>query len=384
MRVLSVQSMAERGGSDQALLRMVRGLPRDRFQVDVVVPAPHPLSAEFAAAGARLHVVPARRISTSHGLGEWLAYALSWPLVVLRLVVLVLRTRADVVHTNSLHFWHGWAAALLTRRPHVWHAREVVVQSGRALALERALTRRFATLVLAGSQSIADQLDAPTVVVHDHADPGEHHPGLAGRWRAAAGLPDDAPVLGVIGRLDTWKGFEIALAALPLVRTELPDTRLVVAGGPVAGKQDYARRLQQRTEALPGAVWAGQRDDVPALLADLDVLLVPSTEPEPYGLVVVEALACGCPVVASAAGGPVEILAAAAPGAGLLVPPGDVAALAAGALTLLRARAVGAEQRRARPVLARPGPSPFGALLSAVAQAGRGYRVGVPEPTEPL
>jgi len=366
--------MAERGGSDQGLLRLVRALPRDAFEVTVAVPAPHPMAAEFAAAGARLVVVPMRRISTSHGLCAWLAYALSWPVTVLRLTALARRTRAQVLHTNSLHFWHGWAAALLTGLPHVWHAREVVVQSGRALALERQLTRRFATLVLAGSHAIADQLDVPALVVHESADPQEYHPGRAGAWRAGAGLPEDVPLMGVLGRLDTWKGFDVALDALPLVRQELPGAVLVLAGGPVAGKERFAQDLEARARRTPGAHWAGDRGDVPDLLADLDVVLVPSTEPEPYGLVVVEALASGCPVVASDAGGPVEILAAAAPGAGRLVPPRNASALASAAAGLLRERAVGAAGRRARQVLARPAQMPFAEVFASVAAGGRRAR----------
>lgn len=361
--MLSVQPMAERGGSDTALLHLVRQLPG--FEVHVAVPAPHPLAAELAAAGATLHVVPMRRISTSHGAAGWVAYALAWPLSVLRLALLARRVRADLLHSNSLHSWYGWAAAALVRRPHVWHAREIVVQSGLALRLERLLTRR-APLVLAVSGPVAAQLGAPhAVVVHEHADPLRFRPALAGRFRAAAGLPDDRPLLGLVGRVDTWKGIEVALAALPAVRAVRPDVGLVVAGGTVEGKQDHEAALRRRAAELGGVTWLGPRDDVPELLADLDLLLLPSTEPEPYGLVVVEALASGCPVVATDAGGPPEILAAAGPGAGALVPPRDPAALADAVLGLLPA-ATSAAARAARPVLSRPAPEPFAELLTGV------------------
>ena len=363
--VLFVQPMAERGGSDQALLRLVRTLPREDFEVHVAVPAPHPLAQEFAAAGARLHVVPMRRISTSHGAAGWLAYALSWPLSVSRLALLARRVRADVLYTNSLHSWYGFAAAFLARRPHVWHAREVVVQSGAALALERGLTAR-ADLVLAGSQAIADQLTARRmVVVHEHPDPREFAPGHAGAFRGREGLPDDAVVAVLLARLDTWKGFEVALEAWPLVRPRVPEARLLLAGGVVAGKADYAEALRRRAAATPGVLWLGERRDVPELLADCDLLLAPSTLPEPYGLGLVEALASGCPVVASDAGGPREILAAAGPGAGVLVPTGDARALAVAVAGLLGPTST--TLRRGRPVLARPEPPPFARLLSEVA-----------------
>ena len=67
IRLLSIQPVAERGGSDQALLRMLRSLPSDEFECHLVVPADPPLRAELEAAGVRIHIVPMARISTSHG-----------------------------------------------------------------------------------------------------------------------------------------------------------------------------------------------------------------------------------------------------------------------------------------------------------------------------
>ena len=64
------------------------------------------------------------------------------------------------------------------------------------------------------------------------------------------------------------------------------------------------------------------RDDIPDAMADLDVLALPSIEPESYGLVLVEALASGTPVVATDHGGPPEIVARAAPGTARCGPAG--------------------------------------------------------------
>ena len=63
-----MQPVAERGGSDQALLRLVRSLPRGEFDFHIAVPGPSPLAAEFEAAGATLHIIPMARLSTSQGL----------------------------------------------------------------------------------------------------------------------------------------------------------------------------------------------------------------------------------------------------------------------------------------------------------------------------
>ncbi len=155
------------------------------------------------------------------------------------------------------------------------------------------------------SQAIADQLpDADVVVIHETVDGTEFSPAKAGRFRAAAGIPDDVPLVGAAGRIDTWKGFDVLLDAFPRVRERCPDAHLVIAGGPVEGKETYAAALRVVAATRADTHWLGPRTDVPEILADLDVFVMASTEPEPYGLVAVEALASGVPVVMTDAGGP--------------------------------------------------------------------------------
>ena len=267
----------------------------DGWACHVALPGVGPLDDGFRAAGATLHVVPMRRISTSHSAAAWAAYALAWPWAVVRLTRLARRVGADVVHTNSLHGWYGWAAAALARLPHVWHAREIVVQSGAALRVERFLTRHFADDVVAMSEAIAAQFEPTHVtVIRDDPDPDEFSPARAGRFRAGAGIADDVPLVGAACRIDTWKGIDVLLDAVPALMARRPDAQVAVAGGAVNGKEDYERRLRARAGSLPGVHWLGERSDIAELLADLDVVVQASTEPEPYGLVLVEAL-CAAP-----------------------------------------------------------------------------------------
>jgi glycosyltransferase involved in cell wall biosynthesis len=257
----------------------------------------------------------------------------------------------------------------------VWHAREIVVQSGLALRVERFLTRHFADCVICMSQAIADQLPgAPTVVIHETADPSEFAPARAGRFRAAVGIPDDVPLAGAAGRVDSWKGFDVLLDAFAFARDRLPQLHLVVLGGPVTGKEELFRALEARATALPGVSWLGARSDVPDALADLDVFVLPSTEPEPYGLVLVEALASGVPVVATDAGGPPEIVRAARPGSGRLVTPRDPAALADAIVDSITesigaSPSTSAASRAARPRLRDPEPEQFGDVFRGVVAA---------------
>ena len=352
---------------------MLRSLPRPEFDCHVIVPADPPLRAEFEAAGVQVHVVPMRRISTSHGAFDWVEYALLWPVTVARLARLLHRLDVDVVHTNSFHSWYGWAAAMLVRRPHVWHGREIVVQSGAALALERFLIPHFSARVLSMSQAIADQLDGIDVtVVYETPDPSEFHPRRAGRFRARVGIPEDVALVGTAGRVDTWKGFDVLLDAFARVRAAREDVQLVVAGGPVRGKERVFEQLEGVARSTPGAHWLGSRDDVADLLADLDLFVLPSTEPEPYGLVLVEALMSGAAVIATDAGGPPEILAAAAPGSGRLVPIRDPGALADAIVAQLdELPATSPTARAARAPRREPEPERFAAIFRAVVAAAR-------------
>jgi glycosyltransferase involved in cell wall biosynthesis len=371
---------------------MIRQLREDGWECHVTVPAPARLADEYAAAGAVLHIVPMARLTTSGSRARWASYALRWPLTVARLTLLCRRIGADVVHSNSLHSWYGWAAATVTRRPHVWHAREMVVQSRTALRVERWLARHFAAVVIAVSAAVAAQLDPANVrVITDEADPARFRPNRAGTFRAEAGIDDQVPLVGSVARLDTWKGFGVLLDAYPVIRAARPQVELVVAGAAVPGKEDYAAQLKRRAAALPGVHWLGPRRDVGDLMADLDVFVQVSTEPEPFGLVIVEALASGVPVVAGAAGGPLELLAEAdhdAPSPmGRLVEPGDAAALAVATLALLPSGGSDPARRRARQPLRRPGESRFSVVFDQVAARASVGAATAPRPgpreTEP-
>src|SRR5262249_33206295 len=153
------------------------------------------------------------------------------------------------------------------------------------------------------------------------------------------------------------------------VEQHLPDAHLVIAGGAVRGKEEYAAGLEARTASRADVHWLGELDEaaVADLLADLDVLVMPSTEPEPYGLIAVEPLATGTPVVATDAGGPREIVATAHPEAGRLVAPRDPTALADAILAALPdLGATSTAGRAARRPLRDPVPDGFADVVREV------------------
>ena len=359
-RILFVHTTSEVGGSDVSLAHIVERLDPKRFQAVVALPSDGPLVARLERAGAEVAVLPRmRKLTSRKGRAGLAVFAATYPMGVAALASLVRRTRADIVHTNTIHNLYGWAAARLTGRPHVWHVREIVWQNAVLKRVERALAMGFSTRVVVTSRAVGRMferdgaLPARVVTIANGVDTTTFSPGHDGRVRREFGIPAGATVIGAAARLDVWKGLEDFIDAAAIVHRDRPAVRFVIAGGAIEGLEDYASTLreQARARGLDGvlhfAEWKYGPDAMPAFHRSLDVFVLPSREPEPFGLVVLEAMASARPVIATAQGGPLEIVVDGA--TGLLVPPRDPAVMAKAMIALeddpARARALGAAGR---------------------------------------
>jgi len=137
-------------------------------------------------------------------------------------------------------------------------------------------------------------------------------------------------LFGVFGRLQHWKGQDVFVEAAAEAARLRPAARFVVVGGSVFGLEpEFAERLRRRAPELGlggRLVFAGFRNDVPRLMAACDVVCHTTRVAEPFGMVVIEAMDLGRPVIATAGGGPSEVITS--DENGILVPPDDTGALA--------------------------------------------------------
>ncbi len=150
------------------------------------------------------------------------------------------------------------------------------------------------------------------------------------RVRRELGIAPGVPVIGIVARFNPGKGHDVLLRAMALVAGSHPDARCVLVGDALFGGE---LEWKTRMRALAGdlglgdrVVFAGWRDDVPAVLSALDILVHPPTTPDSLPGAVLEAMAVGRPVVAAAIGGLPEIVEEGV--TGYLVPPGNAGALA--------------------------------------------------------
>lgn len=375
MRIAFLSVSGEMGGSEVSLLTLVRGLGlhRPQWTRHVVVPREGPLARDARASGAVVHVLPLppalARLGEVGASGtmprravRMLAAAGTLPSYRRRLAALLAGISPDVVHTNGFKLHVLGARAAPPGAALVWHIHEYVSSRPVSRTLLRRAVPRCAAIA-ANSRSVADDLasvtrgSVPVRVIYNAVDLDECSPaGPAVDLDALAGLAPAAPDIvrvGLVATFGRWKGHETFLRAMAMLPRDAR-IRGYVVGGPLydtAGSQHSRAELTAMARALDvddRVAFTGFVDRPARALRALDVVVHASTQPEPFGLVIAEAMACGRAVVMSANAAAAEI---ARDGVDVLTHrPGDPADLARAMLACasdagLRAR-LGASARR--------------------------------------
>ena len=147
--------------------------------------------------------------------------------------------------------------------------------------------------------------------------------------RRALGVPDDTVAIIQVSRMEAWKGHRLHLDALAQLKDDPRWMCWMVGGAQRPEEQEYMRGIQEQANRLgigDRVRFLGQRSDVPSLLAAADIFSQPNLGAEPFGIVFIEALAAGLPVVTTAMGGPKEIIDESC---GFTAPPGNAEQVAA-------------------------------------------------------
>jgi glycosyltransferase involved in cell wall biosynthesis len=333
--VLHVLSGCTVGGCEQHVLALLSRLDRERFEPWLACFEAEPDEAEpmiplFKAAGVRAIDLRARR-RTDPG-PMW------------RFGHLLRRGRFDIVHAHSFRtelgsvFWGRLRglAPIVVRTVH--NVDQEYVQQPYA-AMSR-LSAHGLDRIVAISDAVAAYLrqeaalpDEKVVRIYYGIDPSPFQPDLPPPSCRPEGDPLRRPTLGVVARLAPQKGHRVLFDALPAVRAAVPDVHARLVGHEELSTADELRRYAVELGVDNLVAFEGFRADIVRVMADLDVFVLPSLW-EGFGLVLLEAMAAGRPIVASAVGPVPEIVVDGV--TGLLVPPGDPAALASAIIRLLR------------------------------------------------
>lgn len=331
-RVAILMPLAEqRGGGELMLLHLMQQGREAGVDWLVVFFEPGPMVAQFQAMGVDAVVVETGRLRQA---GRYLA-------AVGALARLMRRRRVDViVGWMAMAHVYGCPVGLLSRTPSLWYQLGV---SSRRSWLDRLASSLpglgVITLSHAGERAQADLAPGrPTRLVYpgvelDRFDP--HSLPAPAEARRRLGLSETGPLIGIVGRLQRWKGMHVLIDAMPQVLRLHPDAHAVVVGGTHSLEPDYPDLLERRIADLnlkDKVTLVGLQRNVPEWMQAFDIF-VHASDHEPFGIVIIEAMALGKAVIAGDGGGPTEIITDGRNG--LLTPYGDAGALAGAILKYL-------------------------------------------------
>jgi glycosyltransferase involved in cell wall biosynthesis len=348
VKIVYLNPCGNLGGAETSLrevLASIRAAEPD-WELWLILGEDGPLGPIARDLGVRVIVQPfpaelGRLGDTGRGVVLWPLWKAAWGTAryARSLSALLRRLKPDIIHTNGfkMHLLGAWTRP--ARTPLVWHIHDYV-GSRRLMSRLLRLFGGACTVAVANSKSVAGDLHTllPTlqvVTIYNGIDLNRFSP-FGGKMDldAVAGLEPAASGtirVGLVATFARWKGHRVFLEALARLSSECP-VRGYIIGGPIyqtGGSQWSLAELQQQARGLglEGKVgFTGFVEDAASCMRSLDVVVHCSTEPEPFGMVIIEGMACGKAVIASQAGGASELFVDGENALGHA--PGDAAMLA--------------------------------------------------------
>lgn len=321
----------ELGGADFCLLKLAAGLNPEQFEVYVVLSQKCALEDKYWNANIQLHYINMPRLKVTKNPFKLLGYFVYGIFSIFRLDRFIKKNQIDIVHANDLLDFYGPIAAKISKIKSIQHVRMILPDG----ILKRVLTQLTLMLndkVVAVSKGTAlamftgKNTSKKVVVGYDWYDPViTGHQVLGIPFRKENGFLESDLLIGIVGRLQDWKGQHIFLRAGEKLCNKHSNIKLIICGGEVHGRHlTYAvdlKRIVDEMNINENVLFTGYRSDVINIIMSFDILVHASITPDPLPGVIMEAGLCKVPVVAANAGGvPEEVVDGES---GFLFNPGD-------------------------------------------------------------
>lgn len=321
MKILFYNHTGQASGAEYLLLMVLGKLERNTFEATVVCPEDGPLRKLVAGLGVPTATVTPLRARFTVNPIRLVSYLTSIIAVIRDLRRTVQKTAPDLIHANSIRAGIVASAATLgLNTPVVWHLHDLLPAHpiSHGVRLFAWLSSRARMIAVSGA--VAENFIGPfsslrsrvTVILNGiDLDRFTEIATARRELRREFRVRRQDLVIGIVGQLTPRKGQLELIEVLPKVVREIPEAQLMIVGEAIfEGDQHYAASLRKTARELGVADrvrFTGNRKDVPAVMQALDLLVV-NSKVEPFGLVVVESMACGTPIIATATGGIPEII----------------------------------------------------------------------------
>ncbi len=322
--ILVIHQSSELYGSDKTILMFLSKLDKSKFYPVIILPDEGPLKTELEKAGIKVYIAPVlkvyRKMFTPVNLFLFIKQYRAGLAVIKKL-----HEQYDfkIIYSHTLAVMLGIIFSRKHRISHLWHVQEIIPKP-------KLFNRMFKRLLEQKSNNVAVYDSIQTMDFWADNRPILKKKSIA-VWNGidTESIPlytpesirqvrydffkahDNDIVIGLIGRINSWKGQQLLLKAFEILTQTYSNVRLVYVGSPPPGQEFFLTELQDKIKSIKEqdkVIIVPFQEEIWKFWHSIDIAVVPSTSPEPFGMVAIEAMSARKPVIAANHGGLTEIV----------------------------------------------------------------------------
>ena len=318
--ILYLHAGAEMYGADKILLELVTGLDKSKFHPIVVLPNDGILKDKLIENGIETYVVHYPILRRKYfNLKGIINYGLNYFGKSNEIVKLLKNKRVDIIHANTTAVLEGIYLKKKLKCKLVWHVHEIILKPAIINKTISYLIGKYADKCVVVSKAVKKHLidskfidENKVEVIYKGVDTERFNPNVENKYLyKERNIPDEAIKVGMIGRVNAWKGQNDFLDAAERLLKKYSNLYIFIVGSAFAGEEWRVDELKKKiadSKNRDRIIFSEFRTDTPEIHSFFDVLVLPSTNPDPLPTVVLEAMGCGTPVVGYNHGGVTEMV----------------------------------------------------------------------------